>query len=563
MSGRDAPRADQAPPLRPSAGRRGRGHRRWLGHALSVVTVAAMLVSFLLAFAAAGHGPLPAAAARTSSPPAMLPQARVTITARAGMMSVPRSYLGLSTEYWDLPRFERRVAVLERVLSLLHPRGEGPLILRIGGDSADHTFWSPGAGKMPRWAFRVTPAWLRRTSSLVRRARLRLIVDLNLVTGSASTAALWARAAQKDLPPRSIVGFEIGNESDIYSRSYWRAAISRTGRASALLPNELSASSYTQDFQSYARAIAPSVPLLGPALANPERDVSWISSLIAGTCTGLGIVTAHRYPYSACVDRRSRTYPTISRLLSEQATAGLAPGVRAAVGLAHRAGLPFRLTELNSVTCGGRSGVSDTFATALWAPDALFELLRAGVDGVNVHVRARAINAAFAVNGHGLTARPLLYGLVLFARTLGPQAQLVHLRLHARRWLHLKVWAVRVSGDVLHVLVINKSDHAAGVDLRLPATRPATVERLLAASARSRAGVTLGGQQLAHDGRWHGQLVSQTLTRGARGYELKIRGVSAALLTVHVRPLALATHPGMRNARVRQAARRGPTAAPG
>jgi hypothetical protein len=31
--------------------------------------------------------------------------------------------------------------------------------------------------------------------------------------------------------------------------------------------------------------------------------------------------------------------------------------------------------------------VSDTFATALWAPDALFELLRAGIDGVNVHVR--------------------------------------------------------------------------------------------------------------------------------------------------------------------------------
>ena len=78
---------------------------------------------------------------------------------------------------------------------------------------------------------------------------------------------------------------------------------------------------------------------------------------------------------------------------------------------AHRAGLPFRLTEVNSVTCGGVPGVSDTFATALWAPDTLFELLRAGVDGVNVHVRTDAINAAFAFKRSGLVARPLLYGL--------------------------------------------------------------------------------------------------------------------------------------------------------
>ena len=43
--------------------------------------------------------------------------------------------------------------------------------------------------------------------------------------------------------------------------------------------------------------------------------------------------------------------------------------------LAHGAGLRFRLDEVNSVTCGGTRGVSDTFATALWAPDALLSLL--------------------------------------------------------------------------------------------------------------------------------------------------------------------------------------------
>jgi hypothetical protein len=47
--------------------------------------------------------------------------------------------------------------------------------------------------------------------------------------------------------------------------------------------------------------------------------------------------------------------------------------------------------------------------------DALFDLLRAGADGVNVHVRY-TVNAAFALARHGLEARPLLYGLALFTR---------------------------------------------------------------------------------------------------------------------------------------------------
>jgi hypothetical protein len=481
-----------------------------------------------------------------------LPQAEVTITSRASMMSVPDSFLGLSTEYWGLPLFERRSSLFDRVLSLVHVRGDGPLVVRIGGDSADHAFWDPRARRVPHWVFELTPAWLRRTSILVHRARVRLILDLNLVTSSPLRAAQWARAAVADLPPETIAGFEIGNEPDIYSRWYWLASISRIKLGASFLRDYLSTSSYTQDFQSYAHAlaqVAPGVPLVGPALANPALDVNWISSLLAGAHPGLGIVSAHRYPFSACVDPSSSSYPTIARLLSERASAGMAQTVRAGVRLAHRAGLPFRLIELNSVTCGGRPGVSDAFATALWAPDALFELVRAGVDGVNVHVRAHAINAAFTLNRQGLGARPLLYGLILFAKTLGgPGARVVHLQLHAERSSHLKVWAVRVPGGVLHVLLIDKGNHSVRVDLHLPATGSATLERLLAPSVRSQSGVTLDGQQLGRDGSWQGQPANQTITPDFHGYELTIPPASAALLSVHLRPGALTLSSGRRHA---------------
>jgi hypothetical protein len=237
------------------------------------------------------------------------------------------------------------------------------------------------------------------------------------------------------------------------------------------------------------------------------------------------------YPYSACVPRLSPDYPSIGKILSEAATAGLAASLRPAIALTHSAGLPFRLTELNSVTCGGVAGISNTFATALWAPDALFELLRAGVNGVNVHVRAFAINAAFAPLRRYLVARPLLYGLLLFVRTLGPDAQLVRLRVQSPHPPGLKIWGVRILGGTLHVLAINKTARAARVDLRLPLTGPVSVERLRAASAAARSGVTLAGQRLGVEDTWVGRRVIDAVPRVDGGYPVMVPAISAALVT--------------------------------
>lgn len=94
----------------------------------------------------------------------------MSVGAPAHAKPVPRSYLGLSTEY--LPIYERRLSLFERVLALLHVSG-GPLVLRIGGDSADHAFWDPSSQVLPAWAFELTPAWLSRTT--IRGASAELV----------------------------------------------------------------------------------------------------------------------------------------------------------------------------------------------------------------------------------------------------------------------------------------------------------------------------------------------------------------------------------------------------
>jgi hypothetical protein len=290
----------------------------------------------------------------------------------------------------------------------------------------------------------------------------------------------------------------------------------------------------------------PHVPLYAPALAYPWIHRRFTTTLLAAPHPGLRVISGHRYPLAACTAKTSPQYPTIARVLGQGTTAGLAGYVRPAVQLAHRAGLPFVLTEFNSVTCGGLPGVSNTFATALWAPDAAFELLRTGAVGIHLHARQYAINDPFTFDRDGVVVRPLLYGLILFARTLGPNSRLVALRLHSDAAPHLKAWAVEVRGDILHVLLLNKGAITRRVALDLPATAPATVERLLAPSVRSSSNVTLGGQWLDSDARWKGRAVRTVIVPTHHLYEVGLPAYSAALVTAHIRSGSLEPRSGRR-----------------
>ena len=552
------------------------------GGILACVKVVALCLAALVAVSAGfvltadGATPTPGAtrsahrARHRHARPLLVVHAQITVSPDAARTAVPPSYLGLSTEYWALPFWSGEMPVLERALALVHVRGDGPLVLRVGGDSADHTFWDPNEAPMPDWAFSLAPKWLDQARALVRTLGVRLILDLNLITDTPGAAGQWARAAEAGLPPHSIEAFEVGNEPDIYSRADWLAIVAgrgldsrvvgrvdgaRGGRVGRLgrvgrdrfsataLPAALTAYDYARDFRAYARvleAVAPRAMLAGPALANPLPHGRWVPTLIDHARRDLGMITIHRYPYTGCPRRRGTpSFATIGRVLSPAASTGLAAALQPLVDDAHDAGLPLRLTELNSVNCGGLGGVSDAFATALWAPDALFSLMRRGVDGVNLHVRADAVNAPFALGPSGLQARPLLYGLILFARTLGPHAQLVRLRSHLSRPANVAAWAVRVGRDNLRVLLIDKSRRSERVSLRLPATGAAGVQRLLAPSAAARSGVTLGGRALGADGLWQGVVARQTVAPREGAYAVSVRSMSAALVTVRVAPGAL------------------------
>jgi hypothetical protein len=272
----------------------------------------------------------------------------------------------------------------------------------------------------------------------------------------------------------------------------------------------------------------PKVPLAGPATAK----LPWMAGLPAllAAAPRLKVVTVHRYALKGCqTDPDSPEYPSIANLLSDRSASGLARPVAPYVAAAHARGLEFRVDELNSAAlagCLGRTGVSDTFASALWMVDALFNMANVGVDGVNVHSLPGAAYAPFTfarVAGRWRgSVRPDYYGMLLFARAFPPGARLLSVHVAGGP---VKVWATTAG-----VVLINKASRAHDVTLALPQPGAAHIEWLRAPSAGATTGVTLGGVSVAPTGVLPTPRL-QPVSQVAGRYLIDLPPTSAALLT--------------------------------
>jgi hypothetical protein len=281
-------------------------------------------------------------------------------------------------------------------------------VLRVGGKSADHVYWQAAGVRPPQWVSIITSRWLIKLANLVRSNGLRVILDLNLAVHAPALEAAFALAAKQALPPGSLSALEIGNEPDLYNGQppLRKQRVPGTDVGPRWNVN-YSASDYRRDWTVYARALGSAVPKV--ALGGPEiisANPAWLAAI-----EGLGkldpsFLTVHRYPGSTCFRKKSPLYPKISTLLSEGATAGLAGSVKNAITYAHARHQALRVDEVNSISCGGNVGVANSFATALWAPDALMEMIRAGVDAVNWQLRPVAVNAPFIAKPDSIQALP-------------------------------------------------------------------------------------------------------------------------------------------------------------
>jgi hypothetical protein len=516
-----------------SSSARGRRRRVWLPIAVLLAVAAA---SPILEEATE----LPASARSSSVVRAFVSAARAKVNPLAGVVAGPAiraGFVGLSVEFPAVRAYTGTDPaavnpVLVRLIRNLAP-GASP-VLRIGGDSTDWT-WLPvaHAATPPSVKYELTPGWMRTTRALANALGGHLILGVNLAMMHPALAAAEARGLVAGLGRRRVAAFEIGNEPDIY-RSFprYRNAL---GVAIHVRNRSYDFGTYTQEFARVRRAL-PAVPVAGPAFGN----VTWMGHLRAflDTERSLAMVTFHRYPLSCFAGVGSPNYPTIGNLMSSAASRGIARSVAGFAAVAHARGLRFRLDELNSVSCAGLRGVSDTFASALWSLDSLFELAKAGVDGVNVHTLPGAPYEPFSFTHSGgrwrAVVHPLYYGLLMFAQAAPPGARLLAVNQAAPRGV--KLWAVLAPDGVIRYVLINKSRLPRTVRLRPPGgPRRATLEQLRAPTLQATAGVTIGGQTFGTStltGGLSGRTVTPVVRVAHGAYNILVAPGSASMVTV-------------------------------
>ena len=496
----------------------------------------ALLAIVLVGWALAGIGRFGDGAAAADDTPR--PDSFVTIGGGGSGQPIPGGFLGLSLEYPAVPGYAATVPGLvnplfEQLIRNLAP-GQSP-VLRIGGDSTDRTWWPVGqVARPPGVTYSLSPRWLAITRALAEAVRARLILGINLEAADPVVAVGEARALLAGIGRRWVKALEVGNEPNWYSTFPWYRK--PAGRPVPGRPKDYNLRAFTRQFSTWS-GVLPRIPLAGPTVGS----FAWLTHLgrlLAAEPT-LRVVTVHRYPLNRCfTSPGSASYPTVANVLNRSASRGLAHGIARYVAIAHEHSAAFRVDEMNSVACGGKSGVSNTFASALWALDALFAMARTGVDGVNIHTfpgaRYGLLSLRQAQGRRSASVRPEYYGLLMFARAAPPGSKL--LVAVATGNPAVRAWATAAPDGRTRLVLINDDIfHRHTVLVRTPAPAgTATLERLSAPSAFATSGVTLAGQSFGAEtqtGTLRGPRRASSLDLLAGAYEVMLPAASAAMLT--------------------------------
>jgi hypothetical protein len=464
--------------------------------------------------------------------------ATVTVGTTTVGRPVQPGFVGLSLEFPAIPEYTGSdpTAVNPVFVQLIRNLTPGQsAVLRIGGDSTDSTWWPvPGMTAPSGVSHALDAGWVSVTRALAATLGARLILGVNLAADNPAIAAAEAHAFESGIGSRYVEALEVGNEPDLYGRDPWYRT--PQGRAVFARSGSYSLSAFTSDFDRFSHAL-PGLPLAAPAFA----WLPWMSGLgrFISSDPGLALVTFHRYPLRRCnQSAASPLHGSIPNLLSDVAAEGLARPVASFAAVAHSHGLSFRVDEMNSVSCHGEPGVSDAFASALWALDALFSLARAGVDGVNIHTFPGASYQLFSfqeAGGHWTAeVKPEYYGLQLFSQAAPPGSRLLQTSGPSGP---VQSWATRAIDGTTRVVLVNDDPARSRTVLVRPAAGAgvANFEQLLAPDAGASAGVTLGGQSYGSQtstGVLTGRAQPRYLFSAGGDYVVRLPAASAAMLTL-------------------------------
>ncbi|HEY2282002.1 MAG TPA: hypothetical protein VGH60_00440 [Solirubrobacteraceae bacterium] len=465
---------------------------------------------------------------------------------------VPREFLGLSFEAAALDQISQ-YADRGDLVKLL--RSLGPGMIRFGGITSDQNIgWSDASTPKPPWASRaIDPAQLQAIGRLSRRSGWKVLLTVGMAHFEPAAAAREVAAAHRALGA-NLAAVEIGNEPDAYGKHGFRT-----------LP--WIAQGYEEETSEYRQAIAaltPGVPIAGPDVSGSGIFIEWGEEEALSQRPAL--LTGHHYPLG-CAQKPS---PTIETLLSVVTRGRESASLGTYMKVARNQHVPLRIDEAGSVSCGGVAGISNTFASALWATGYITQVMASGATGINLqgnpgncagYTPVCAPDPAALAKG-ALRAQPDWYAMLLTSSLVGYRPLPTTVQAEgapvAPEETPVPVESVPVGGEAtplppvsgpnLVVSSFSGPDHGVQVvlvDDEPPGTRPLALRlnvgaglgpgrvlRLTGPAPGATGDILLGGHAVAADGSLRSPIRPERIAAHAGIVTVKLAPSSAALVTV-------------------------------
>jgi hypothetical protein len=438
------------------------------------------------------------------------------------LAKVPADFMGLSYESGQLAYpdfFSPQNTALVQMFRMLSPEG----VLRLGGNLSEFTLWSesepltpPDAGGLvgpdpghrePR-TFTITPRSIRNLQGFLSATGWRCIYGLNLGGGTVEKALAEGSFVAKTLE-NQLMFVQFGNEPDLFRHH------NQENKPWTL-------DEYLAKWNSFRAAFHEKLPEV--AVAGPDTaDEMWVKQFLQDVSKEVAMATSHYYPEGPPADPNM----TIDLLLHPGAR--FDSSCREAIESAKAASLPFRMTEGNSCYNAGKQGVSDTFASALWAADYCLQMASLGCVGVNLHGGANGYYSPIVGSiESGFTARPEYYGLMLAQQFAGRSLQGTTLDAHGA---NVTAYAAAAEGATVLVTVLNKDSRDLEMVIAEPPSgfKRATVECLEASAIDAKDGVALNGHAITSAEQFQARL-GEPLNLNSGKLSVRIPAYSAVLL---------------------------------
>src|ERR1700731_3496309 len=298
---------------------------------------------------------------------------------------IPVDFVGLSYEVQQLKEpsfFSGQNSGLIQEFKALSLTG----VLRLGGNTSEFAYWKPKpdspepehppvrevAGEPKARYYAVTPEAVRNLAEFLQATGWTCVYGIGMGTNPPARAAEEAVFVAEKLGDR-LQYFQIGNEADLFDRHLRD-------------PQTWSAKTYLQEWLSLSRAIAAGVTAAKFGMPDVASKVSWLTE-IADQWPSIQApprvtTLSHHYYFGGPATNPDVNIPNLLKPATMQKVQNTANIASAA---ASKMGARVRMTEGNTCYRGGKPGVSDVFAAALWSADYSLLLASNNYSGVNLH----------------------------------------------------------------------------------------------------------------------------------------------------------------------------------